>query len=106
MQESTIVQRGIDYQGAQGKCRGCYVCFGLRCTACRVLFPQPGIEPMSPAVEVQSPNPWTTRELPAYVLILIVAIVSWMYTLCQNSPNCSLQYVWFIVCQLYPNKAI
>ena len=27
-----------------------------------VLVPQPGIEPLPPAVEVQSPNHWTTRE--------------------------------------------
>jgi len=32
--------------------------------ACRILFPPPGIEPTSPAVEVQSLNPWTTRGVP------------------------------------------
>ena len=31
--------------------------------ACRILVPQPGIEPVPPAVEVQSPNHWTTKEV-------------------------------------------
>ena len=30
--------------------------------ACRILVPWPGIEPVPPAVEVWSPNHWTTRE--------------------------------------------
>ena len=32
--------------------------------ACRILVPQPGMEPALPAVEVQSPRHWTTREFP------------------------------------------
>ena len=31
-------------------------------TACRILVPQSGIEPVPPAVETQSLNHWTTRE--------------------------------------------
>ena len=31
--------------------------------ACGILVPQPGIEPMSPAVEVQSLNHWTAKEV-------------------------------------------
>ena len=31
--------------------------------ACRVLVPQPGIEPMPPAVEAWSLNHWTAREV-------------------------------------------
>ena len=34
--------------------------------ACRVLVPQPGIEPKSPTVEVQSLNHWTIREFPSF----------------------------------------
>ena len=30
--------------------------------ACRILIPQSGIEPLPSAVEMQSPNHWTTRE--------------------------------------------
>ena len=32
--------------------------------ACGILVPPLGIEPMPPAVEVESPNRWTTREVP------------------------------------------
>ena len=32
--------------------------------ACRILVPQPGTEPVPPAVEAQSLNQWTTREFP------------------------------------------
>ena len=41
-----------------------FIFFWPRCTACRILFPQPGIEPVSPAVEARSSNHWTTREIP------------------------------------------
>ena len=45
---------------------GIFVCLcGHARTACRILVPQPGIEPMSRAVEVQSLNHWTTRKIPA-----------------------------------------
>ena len=30
--------------------------------AYRILIPRPGMEPMPPAVDVQTPNQWTTRE--------------------------------------------
>ena len=33
--------------------------------ACRILVPQPGIEPVPPAVEAQSPNHWAAREFPS-----------------------------------------
>ena len=36
--------------------------------ACRILVPQPGIEPMPPAMEAWSPNHWTAREVPRCVL--------------------------------------
>ena len=32
--------------------------------ACRILVPQPGIEPMPPAVEVWCLSHWTVREVP------------------------------------------
>ena len=38
--------------------------FQLPCTAWGILTPQPGIKPVAPAVEAQSSNFWTTRELP------------------------------------------
>ena len=39
----------------------CFFFFGHE--ACRMLVPWPGIEPVSPAVEFQSPNHWTAREV-------------------------------------------
>ena len=38
--------------------------FWLHQRACKILVPRPGIEPVSPAVEAQSPNHWTAREFP------------------------------------------
>ena len=34
-----------------------------RCTACGILFPQPGTEPVSPALGARSFNHWTTRKV-------------------------------------------
>ena len=33
-----------------------------------ILVPQPGIEPLSPAVEAQSLNHWTAKEVPRFYL--------------------------------------
>lgn len=38
--------------------------FGCRACGGPILGPQARMEPTAPAVEVRSPNPWTTRELP------------------------------------------
>ena len=35
--------------------------------ACGLLVPQPGIEPVPPAVEAWSLNHWMAREVPVYV---------------------------------------
>ena len=35
-----------------------------RLAACGILVPQPGIEPVPPAVEARILNHWTTREVP------------------------------------------
>ena len=41
-----------------------FVCFWPRHLACGILVPQvPGIKPVPLAVEVWSPNNWTTREV-------------------------------------------
>ena len=52
---------------AFGTCQTCILfCFVFwPChAACRILVPWPGIEPMPPAVEAQSLNHWTAREVP------------------------------------------
>lgn len=48
--------------------RGCfyflYFLLWPRHTAYRILLPRPGIDPVPPAVEVQSLNHWTSKEVP------------------------------------------
>ena len=39
--------------------------FWLHHTACGILGPRPGIEPVSPALAAQILNHWTTMEVPA-----------------------------------------
>ena len=39
--------------------------FWLHNTACGILVPRPGIKPTCPALEAQSLNHWTTREIPS-----------------------------------------
>ena len=46
----------------------CVLFFLFGHTTCRILVPRPGIEPIPPAVEVQSPNRWTARESLQWVL--------------------------------------
>ena len=41
--------------------------FLLCCAACRILVPQPGFEPMLPALGVWSFNHWTAWEVPIYI---------------------------------------
>ena len=38
--------------------------FWLHFAVCRILVPQPGIEPVPSALGVQSLNPWIAREVP------------------------------------------
>ena len=45
--------------------------FWLHNMACGIIVPWPGIEPVQPAVEAQSPNHWTTREFPPIFQFLI-----------------------------------
>ena len=37
----------------------------------RILVPRPGIEPMPPAVEAETPNHWTAREFPMLYFCLL-----------------------------------
>ena len=39
-----------------------------------ILVPQPGIEPMPPAVETRSLNHWTTREVPISLFCISVGL--------------------------------
>ena len=46
--------------------------------ACQILVPQPGTEPVPPAVEAQSLNHWTAKEVPT---------IFYNYKQCFNSCN-------------------
>ena len=51
-----------------------------------ILVPRPGIEPVPPAVEAQSPNHWTAREfplLPSFNIPLNPLMKSWLHD-CDN----------------------
>ena len=52
---------------------GIYLFFFFFCTTWHagILVPPPGIQPMPPAVEVQSLNYWTAREVPRYLSSLV-----------------------------------
>ena len=40
--------------------------FNFNFVAYKILVPGPGIKPVPPALEWQSPNHWTTREFPPF----------------------------------------
>ena len=48
-------------------------------TAFWILVPQPGIEPMPPALEAWSLNHWTTREVPEMKIYVKKKTCTWMY---------------------------
>ena len=45
--------------------------FWPHCTACGILVPQPEMEPLLPAVDMQSSNHQTTREFPIIIILQI-----------------------------------
>ena len=50
--------------GSAGRIGHFFFFFLLHCASCGILVPQPGIEPVPLALEEQSLNHWTTREVP------------------------------------------
>ena len=58
--------------------RDFFFSFWPRCSACGILVPQPGIEPVPPAVEAQSLNHWTSREVPrqGFLSVLFTVVSS------------------------------
>ena len=56
-------------------------CFRLSYpSACRILVPQSGIEPVPPAIEAQVLNHWTAREVPVMLCLFGLG-----YTACEIS---------------------
>ena len=63
---------------------------------CRILVPQPGIEPMPPAVELQSPNHWIVREVQGCVKVdgtCLKTSVAVRCLLCSSDKNMSFSRV-------------
>ena len=59
-----LMWMSIHGYGKSGRSCLLVCCFVLaHCAACRILVPQPGIEPMLPAVEARSLNCWTAVEV-------------------------------------------
>ena len=50
--------------------------FILGGTACGILVPGPGIEPGPSAVKALSPNHWTTREFPIFLITKLTCAIS------------------------------
>ena len=48
------------------------------CLACGILVLRPGIEAMLPAVEAQSLNHWTTREILSSLLLKLQSLEQWL----------------------------
>ena len=46
-----------------GKVGGVFLFLWPYCTACGILVPSPGIEPVPPGLEARSLNLWTAREV-------------------------------------------
>ena len=51
-----------------------FLIFWLRHAPCGILVPQPGIEPVPRALEVQRLNHWTAREVPGSSSFLLFSI--------------------------------
>ena len=51
--------------------------FCLFCAACRILVPWSEIKPAPPALEAQSLNHWTTREVPVMTCFKVSQVVIW-----------------------------
>ena len=74
----------------------CFVLFWLHHAACGILVSPQGIKPEPPAVEAQSLDHWTTREVPPRCLFLVArcSLVSVQVWSCQytfiflDSPSC------------------
>ena len=56
-------------------CKVIFFFFLLCCAAYGILVAQPGIKPVPPAVEAQSPNHWITREVLKLILLYFLKLI-------------------------------
>ena len=57
----------------------------------RILVPRPGIEPMPPAMEAQSPSHWTARELPPQPIFFHLVLYTLIHYLLGSCNHLSLR---------------
>ena len=57
------------------------------CATDKILVPQPGMEPVPPAVEARSPNHWTTREFPTLLVFNVLNIFSYLCCIKYHDTN-------------------
>ena len=69
----------------------CLHIFSFGHEAHRILVLWPETEPVPPAVEVQSPNPWAAREVP-YLCFLVVANLEQIISTFQDSASSSVKW--------------
>ena len=78
-------------------------------TACGIIVPQPGIEPVPPAVEVQSPNHWTSREVPKNIFFKYfrkkdVVLICASKMILTQSPCWKIK-TWLLIVKKIPRNA-
>ena len=90
------------YSTQAAECTGLVaVAGGLGCSmACRVLVPQPMIEPTSPALQGGFFNHWTIREIPQITYFLVCFLVILFIYLTAPGLSCSTQKLLVVTCEL------
>ena len=81
-----------------------FIYFWLCHGACRILVPQPGIEPMAPAVEAWSLNLWTAREVPGVCVIECTCVSVYVCVTCVYR-HCVYTYIYNLILALTPERA-
>ena len=82
--------------------------------ACGILVPQPGIEPTPPAVEAQSLNHWTAKEVPRtffFLAALGLRCYTWAFFSCveggYSSLGCAdLSLQWLLLLQITGSRCV
>ena len=75
--------------------------FWLHLEACGILVPQPGIEPVFPAVQVWSPNHWTAREFPEIYIYFSYCFEIWCVFHTYSTPQIGLTTFQVSTCHMW-----
>ena len=81
--------------------------FFLHHAACRILVPRPGMEPTPPAVEAQSPNYWTARQVaPFWNLVVVVQLLTHVWVFVTPWTTAHQAYLSFTISQSCSNSCL